>query len=222
MPGAASNPSRDTTALRARRREAILLKLLAAVEQLSESGETYPEFSVERLISTAGVNRSTFYSYFDDKIDLLQALTDQVLDQLLDAARYWYQLPANASRADLHGALGRVIDAYVGQRVVMTAMADAAAGNVAASKPYETLMDRSTAALAAYIRRGRQEGFMDATLDPEPCAAWLMWMSEGGLARLVCPASEQERARLHAGLTDIFWDGLGMGARAGRSGAEQH
>jgi AcrR family transcriptional regulator len=212
MPGAASNATRDTTALRARRREAILRKLLAAVEQLSESGETYPEFSVERLIRTAGVNRSTFYSYFDDKVDLLQALTDQVLDQLLDAARYWYELPANASKADLHGALGQVIEAYVSQRVVMTAMADAAAGNVALSKAYETLMDRSTAALAVYIRRGQQEGFMDGRLDPEGSAAWLMWMSEGGLARMISPATADERARLHTGLTDIFWDGLGMGA----------
>jgi|SRR5581483_5446544 AcrR family transcriptional regulator len=209
MPGA----TRDTTALRARRREAILHKLLSAVEQLSAAGEAYAELSVERLIGTAGVNRSTFYAYFDDKTDLLQALADQVLDHLLAAARHWYQLPADASRADLHHALGRVIDAYTEHHVVMTAMADAAAGSAAISKPYETLMDRSTAALARYIARGQQEGFIDPELDPEASASWLMWMSEGGLGRLIGPASARERSRLHAGLTEIFWSGLRMGER---------
>ena len=109
-----------------------------------------------------------------------------------------------------------MIDAHLAQRVVMTAMADAAAANAAISKPYETLMDRSTAALAAYIRRGQAEGFIDSALDPEPTAAWLMWMSEGGLVRLTGPATQQERDRLHAGLTDVFWRGLAMDRHSGR------
>ncbi|HEY1966927.1 MAG TPA: TetR/AcrR family transcriptional regulator [Pseudonocardia sp.] len=204
---------RNTDALRARRREAILAKLLAAVEQLcGPSRETYAELSVERLISTAGVNRSTFYAYFDDKTALLHELAEQVLDQLLEVASHWYQLPAHATKDDLHQALGRVIEAYLSHQVVMAAIADAAARSAAVSKPFETLMDRSTAALAAYIRRGQREHFVDRALDPEPTAAWLMWMSEGALAQLIGPASPAERTRLHAGLTDIFWHGLRMGA----------
>lgn len=205
--------TRDTTALRARRREAILGKLLAAVEELCGPGETYAELSVERLIRAAGVNRSTFYSYFEDKTALLLALAEQSLDEMLDTATYWYELPAKASKADLHDALGRVVDAHVAHHAVMAATADAADRSLAVGKPYETMMDRSTAALAAYIRRGQQERFIDPKLDPEPTAAWLMWMSEGGLARLVGPATPAERTRLHAGLTELFWTGLRMGGR---------
>lgn len=207
MPGA----TRNTDALRARRRAAILERLLAALVELRASGESYAELSVERLIRAAGVNRSTFYSYFGDKSVLLEQLAEQALDELLGAARQWYSLPPRSAKADLHLALGRVLAAYVEHSVVMTAISEGSARSEAATKSFELMMDRSTVALAAYIRRGQQDRSLDRRLDPEATAGWLMWMSEGGLARLVCPAPAAERARLHAALTDIFWNGLGMG-----------
>lgn len=209
MPGA----TRNTDALRARRRAASLAKLLVALTELQSTGETYAELSVEQLLRTAGLNRSTFYSYFEDKTDLLGQLAEQALDQLLAAARHWYALPGGSTKADLHAALGRVVDAYVDHRVVMTAISDDSSRSEAATKSFESLMDRSTVALAAYLRRGQAERFVDRKLDPDATAAWLMWMSEGGLVRLVSPAPPAERERLHAALTDIFWNGLRMGAR---------
>jgi AcrR family transcriptional regulator len=203
--------TRNTDALRARRRAAILVKLLGALTELQASGETYAELSVERLLRAAGVHRSTFYAYFEDKTDLLQHLADEALDQVLRAAQHWYSLPARATKADLHAALGRVVDAYVDHRVVLTAISDDSSRSETATKAFESLMDRSTVALAAYIRRGQVERFIDRRLDADATAAWLMWMSEGGLVRLISPAPPAQRARLHAALTDIFWNGLRMG-----------
>nr|BBX81751.1 hypothetical protein MFLOJ_55380 [Mycobacterium florentinum] len=54
--------TRNTAALRERRKAALELKLLAAVERLHEEGLAYGEVSVERLLTAAGVTRSTFCS----------------------------------------------------------------------------------------------------------------------------------------------------------------
>lgn len=203
--------TRNTDSLRARRRAAMLDTVHAAVVEAAGAGEAYAELSVERLIGAAGVTRSTFYSYFADKDDLLQQLAERALDAALQAARHWYALPPRATKADVHDALGLVVDTYAEHHVVLVAVSEASARSEAATKSFELMMDRSTEALAAYIRRGQAERFIDAAIDPEPTAAWLMWMSEGGLARLVSGAGPADRARLHAALTDIFWNGLRMG-----------
>lgn len=204
-------PTRNTGALRARRREALLDQVHAVLVEAAAEGETFAALPVERLIAGAGVSRSTFYSYFADKETLLDQLAERALEAALAAARHWYTLPARATKADVHDALGRVVGAYVDHHVVLVAVSEASARTAAATKAFELLMDRSTVALAAYIRRGQAERFVDRKLDPEPTAAWLMWMSEGGLARLVSTAAPADRQRLHAALTDIFWNGLRMG-----------
>jgi len=47
-------------------------RLLEVVQQLLDEGESFTEMSVERLVSEAGISRSTFYVYFEDKGDLLR------------------------------------------------------------------------------------------------------------------------------------------------------
>ena len=85
---------------RGRRREEVEAKLLAAVERLLESGESYTEISVERLAREAGVARSTFYVYFNDKGHLLQKLTEDVIaDFLVAASGWWDLLPGGLARA---------------------------------------------------------------------------------------------------------------------------
>ena len=84
---------------RAARRGEIGRRLLVAVEKLLADGESFTEVSVERLVTEAGISRSTFYVYFEDKGDLLQALTADVMIEVIDAARAWWALPADADRA---------------------------------------------------------------------------------------------------------------------------
>src|SRR5881392_1377465 len=93
---------------RAARRGEITRRLLVAVEKLLADGESFTEVSVERLAGEAGASRSTFYVYFEDKGDLLQVLTEDVMTEVIDAARGWWELPPEADRADVEAAM-RVI-----------------------------------------------------------------------------------------------------------------
>src|SRR5436189_5393598 len=90
---------------RAARRGEIGRRLLVAVETLLADGESFTEVSVERLVAEAQISRSTFYVYFEDKGDLLQALTEDVMTKVIDAARAWWELPPEADRADVEVAM---------------------------------------------------------------------------------------------------------------------
>src|SRR4051794_34010288 len=64
--------TRKSQSSRAERRDNIRRRLLAVLENLLDKGENFTEVSVERLVSEAGISRSTFYVYFEDKGDLLR------------------------------------------------------------------------------------------------------------------------------------------------------
>src|SRR6266496_2745844 len=80
----------------------VYARLLAATEGLLNAGHSYTALSVERLITDAGISRSTFYAYFKDKGDLLHALMTDVLGQLYDYARLgWWEFADSATKEDL-------------------------------------------------------------------------------------------------------------------------
>lgn len=202
--------TRNTAALRARRKAALEVKLLGAVESLHDRGLAYGDMSVEQLITKAGVTRSTFYSYFDDKDALLRDLAGTVLDELL---RPWFAIEPQGSKDDLRRGIDGIIRAYRAHRVIMVAIDEPVPGG-SAEREFEGLMARSTTAVSAYIKAGQVSGTVDATLDAATVAALLMWMSERGLAKFVANAGTRELDSLADGLTEIFWRTLRGGAAA--------
>src|SRR5436190_15346342 len=118
--------TRRTHNARAARREELGRRLLVAVETLLADGESFTEVSVERLVTEAQISRSTFYVYFEDKGDLLQALTADVMTEVIDAARAWWELPPGADRGDVEAAMRGIVATYRGHMTLMVAVVDAA------------------------------------------------------------------------------------------------
>lgn len=201
---------RDTAALRARRKVALREKLLAAVERLNDEGLAYGEISVERLISEAGVTRSTFYSYFDDKDALLQDLAAAVLDELLEP---WFAIEPGGSKEDLRRGIDGIFRTYRVHRAIMVAIDEPVPGG-SAEHEFDGLMAQSGAAVCAYINAEQAAGTVNQTLDAATVSALLMWMSERGLAKMVATAKPGELAAMAGGLTEIFWRTLRGGAAA--------
>ena len=192
--------TRNTEALRARRKAALQEKLLAAVERFHEQGVVYGDVSVAQLITVAGVTRSTFYAYFPDKDALLRDLAAAVLDQLLDP---WIAIPGG-SKEDLRRGIEAIIKTYRCHRAVMVAI-DEPIPDGYAQREFERLMDRGTAAVSAYIKAGQTAGDIRSSLDAGTTSSLLMWMTERGLAKMVANAGPRELDTLADGLTEIFW-----------------
>ena len=57
-----------------RRREATQARILAAFRALLEDGAPVAAMSVDRIVAAAGVSRSTFYTHFPDKRELIVRL----------------------------------------------------------------------------------------------------------------------------------------------------
>jgi AcrR family transcriptional regulator len=205
--------TRKTQGSRAVRREEMRARLLGAVEALLADGESFTELSVERLVSVAGVSRSTFYVYFEDKGELIRAWLTDISSRLEVAAAQWWALDAGARWEDLRAALDLVVTVYRPKATLMAAAFDASAYDPGVREQVETMMGRNVAGLRKHIRAGQAAGTVDARIPAAPTAAWLTWMAERGLQQLVHGASEQEIAALVDGYTWIVWNTLYAGAR---------
>jgi TetR/AcrR family transcriptional regulator, ethionamide resistance regulator len=215
--------TRKTQASRAERRDLIKARLLAAVESLLAEGENFTELSVERLVSLAGVSRSTFYVYFEDKGELIRAWLTEIISELDVAAQGWWSLGGEGegkgggtvSWDEVRVALNRVVLVYRPHTTLMAAAFDAAAYDPAVRDQVDAMMQRNIAGLRKHIRVGQASGSVDATLPAAQTAAWLTWMAERVLHRLIRDARDDELARLVDAYTSIVWNTLYAGAANG-------
>src|SRR5256714_10893735 len=122
-----ASTTRKSKAARADRKSEIEDRLRQAIETLVAEEESFTELSVERLVGEAGMSRSTFYVYFEDKGDLLRAWFGEITAEIEDAARDWWALDAKATRDELRGALAKIVKTYRPHTTLMAAVYDAAA-----------------------------------------------------------------------------------------------
>ena len=185
------------------RRELTSRRLLPAVERLLER-ETYAEISVEQIAEEAGISRSSFYNYYEDKGDLLRALTADAMGAIIDATRQWWMLPPGSSRDELREAVAHMVDTYAPHAGLMRAVADFTSRDERVREEFREYMQRGADGIADYVRAGQRAGAFRADLDAERVALWIDWMSERGLSELGRPGLEDPDRAVTA-LTDIYW-----------------
>jgi AcrR family transcriptional regulator len=200
--------TRRSQSTRTQRRDEARRRLLGVVAKLLEDGESFTEISVERLVSEAGMSRSTFYVYFEDKGDLLRAWFEDVTAEISDAATGWWALGPDATQAELRAALDQVVKTYKPHTTLMAATYDAAAYDASVRELVDGMMASNVAGLRKHIKAGQSAGFIDPTLPAPQTAAWLTWMAERGLHQLVRTAAGAELERLIDAYTAIVWNTL--------------
>ncbi len=198
---------------RADRRAQMVERLLEVVERFLKEGETFTELSVERLVQEAGLSRSTFYVYFEDKGDLLRALTEDVIIEINNAARIWWELPPSATKDEVRAGIGELMDAYVKHELLMGAVVETAAYDEGVREGYQQMIDMSVANVTKHLQEGQKDGFVHTELDPSPVAKWSTLMTERGLYQLVRGAPKAGRDKLLDALTDIVWNTFYEGTR---------
>ena len=208
-----SAPRPASASGRAARREKIRKRLLIAIEDALEAGSTYNDLTVGWLVAEAKISRATFYTYFEDKGDLLSALSEHVVSDMVDAGRHWWSIPPEATKADLRKAVQPLCDSYRRYRALWGAVVESAAYDVRVRDQYEQTVQKAIAALAEHIRAGQESGSITRDLDPDDAAAWITWMGERGMHQLVSPGSDEQADRQAGALTDVLWKLLYDGCR---------
>ena len=193
---------------RSQRRNEILHRLQPVVERHFAAGEPFTRLSVDTLAEEAGISRTTLYVYFEDKSELLYALAEQAVTELVETTRAWWELDRQGTREDLRAALGRTYEVHLPYRGVMAAAVEVSAIDPGVRAQYEALVASSISEAATFIQHAIDEGFVSEEIDPEPTAAWLCWMIERGDNEISKPGSTLRVDLWLDALTAIIWNTL--------------
>lgn len=195
-------------ARRARRRARVTDRLLTVVEQLLEEQDSYLELTVDQIIERDGMARSTFYRYFDDKADLIIALGESAMREIIDGAQTIWRLPADATREQVAAAVRHTIETYLPHTRLMNAVLEVSTYDARVRARFDAAYAQAQQAAAEHIRAGQKAGFVRPDLHPDEAAGWFTWMAERGMTQLVQHATNAKRARLEDTFTSILWYSL--------------
>jgi len=190
---------------RAERRAVLSRHLVPVVEELAAGGTPYVDLSVERIIKAGGISRSAFYNYFDDKVDLLAAMADGVIQDLIDSGASWWALLPDGTKADLRKALSVPLGNYRAHQMILGAVVEVATYDERIRAKQRWLLDAVTEALASHVRAAQAAGTADPELDAARAATWIVWMLERGLYQAVTPAEPAEAELLMDSVADVVW-----------------
>jgi AcrR family transcriptional regulator len=199
--------TRRQKADRADRRAEIEQRLRAAIIRLVEGGETFTELSVERLVAEAGMSRSTFYVYFEDKAALLLSLEAASMKGFYDGARHWIERGGEVTRQEIKEGMRRTLERFQQDATVMTAVAETAVYDRAVRDHYNRAVDDYIRRVRRLIEDGRAEGSV-RDVHPQATATALGWMLERTAQQTAPGASPRQLDALAEGLADVVWGTL--------------
>ena len=189
-----------------RRREA----LLESLDHHLRDG-SLEDINVADISRGAGVTRSAFYFYFENKAAAVAALMAQVYDEVTAVTAV---LTGPGDPGDrVRTAIGNLVDAFDRHRHVYLAMLAARATNPAVQQLWDEDRQSFVAPVAAMIEAERAAGSAPDRADPTALAAMLLELNDRLLER-VARGGPVDRDRL-VDATVAIW----LGAIYGRTGA---
>lgn len=202
------SPTTKRRATREQRRYALAQRLLEAVERLADDEETFTTIGIERIAADAGVGRSTFYLYFQDKSELMEAWYEPIAGEVQEAYARWTDLDQAPTREELRDLLATITDVYRAHAPALSVIYDATAYDPIIRDRVAAVTDELIARLAKHIRRGQRQGWVGEDVLPRETATWLMWMARRGGHQLLRLDDEQRLAAFVDGYRDVVWGSL--------------
>ena len=199
--------TRKSKAARADRKSEIEERMRAAITALVSDGERFTELSVERLVAEAGMARSTFYVYFEDKGALLRAIGQSTLHTFYEGARPWFEQREAVTYEDVKAGMTGILEAFHENEVVMAAVAETAVYDPAVGEMYTASVEDFITALRKLIQRGQKDGSIRDVSAPDTAAA-LSWMIERTTLQLGPGATPKKIDAIATGLADVIWGTL--------------
>lgn len=213
MSGVMARSTRKKLDANSRRRD-VRSRLLGAVEELAAGGEPYSTVSVERLATTAGLSRATFYIYFEGKADLLAAWFADVEGELTTATAAWFRPGGPSAQAELERALQQIADGYLSHERLLAAFYAEATQNAELRARLTATIEGVTDDLRVHLETGQRDGWVDPDLLAAETAAWLVWMLERGLGNVVAGRGADEVDLSIATLASMIWHVVYLGSPA--------
>lgn len=188
--------------------EALARFLVAGVEGVS----------IDEIASAAGVSKGSFYTYFDDKAELVSALMHTVADPVRGAmARCEKALGEATSPEALRGAYlelaGELAAAILSEPgVVALYLQESRAPGVGARAPVVALAAEVHARAVGLTRAARRHGLIKP-LDPEVTAAAVVGAAEALIHRALTAPGNFDAGAVTEALVTMVIDGIAQGPK---------
>ena len=178
-------------------------RLRLALVTLLDGPAGISDVSVARILEEAGVARSTFYSYYEDKHALVLALGTASLHRLYHSQRAWINHGAGADRAEVVAGMRALLDDFLDDELILMAMIQVAGVDARVREAYRGGVRGYAAALERMMRREIAAGRLSC-VDPRICAETLAWGLERTVTMLVPGAGAEELELIAATLADVM------------------
>ncbi|HEX5308823.1 MAG TPA: helix-turn-helix domain-containing protein [Solirubrobacteraceae bacterium] len=185
------------------RREEIRRLLLDAARELLEE-MPWSELSIELIAERAGLTRTAFYKYFDDRRELLLQLLEELAGRLEQIPAPWQSAEREQEpRQLLVDALGALVEIFHTHGRLLRALADEATQDGEVAERYMELGARLSGNVADRISRDVASG-ASVLEDSREVAAALVWMNERYLQQRFGRAPLGDPARATAALAEVW------------------
>ncbi|MDX3097363.1 TetR/AcrR family transcriptional regulator [Streptomyces sp. ME19-03-3] len=179
--------------------------VLAATQRLLAGGANFTELGVHQICTEAGVARSTFYSHFRDKVDLLLRLANQLMSSTFDATSAWR--PSDGVEG-LEEAFLHVIKVYRRHAAVRRALAEVAAYDSAVHDYFSAELRQFTDWTITVLRGEQAAGRTPDDLDPVSATRIIVTGGERALTDQVTTADPAGDPAFARELAHTWWHGI--------------
>lgn len=158
--------------------------------------------SIADVAASAGVSRSAFYFYFENKAAAVAALLESMYDDVF-AASDIVTASTGSPRWRIHSMLEALMETGAAHRHLFTAMLDARAGSSAVREIWDNSREAFVPAIAAMIDAERAAGHAPAGPAAETLAGLLLELNDRILERFTL-GGPRSRAELVIGAETIW------------------
>ncbi|WP_197515409.1 TetR/AcrR family transcriptional regulator [Mycobacterium sp. E1747] len=180
---------------------------MSSLQVLIGEEPRFADLTLARLVDAAGVSRTSFYKYFDSKIDVLSIWLDELIDLVVQAARAW---PADGppTRALLAQGLQDVVAVCRPRMKLISAVYETGAHDAELRAQLTSALSNAQHAVEKHIALGQGGGWVNPAIDEAELARWLVYLTENGIRRIIGPGPESRISESVAAWTDIVWNTL--------------
>ncbi|MCG5440365.1 TetR/AcrR family transcriptional regulator [Micromonospora foliorum] len=190
-------------------RAAVEARVLAATERLLREGTRFTDLGVQRIAAEAGVARSTFYTHFRDKTELLMRLAGTMRESSFDRTGEWDPGEPGDPLARLTEIFADVIRIYRTYAPVLAAVSEVAAYDEAVREYWAAGLEQFVARTVDVLRAEQQAGRTPADLDVTTASRLIVVGGDRFLADHVSTTSADPRTDAAAAreLAATWWYG---------------
>lgn len=180
-------------------------EILATTQRLLSDGANFTELGVQQISAAAGVSRSTFYTHFRDKTDLLMRLATTMLTTSFSVASAWE--PADGAER-LADTFLEVLGIYREHAAVLRAIAEVAAYDETVRDFWRQKLSPFSERTIAVLREETQAGRTPASVDLASATRVIVVGGERAILDHVSAADPAEDITFARELALTWWYGV--------------